>query len=294
MKRSYVRTLLIGASGQLGRALAVSFADHAVLGTALSHLRGSDVRLDLGDTAAIRSLLDDTRPEVVLIAGAMCHVDLCETEPALCERINTRGPEVVAEYARQSGARVVLYSTDHVFDGTAPLNSEDDTVHPLSVYARSKARAEERLRSLVPDRHLILRTSWVYGPDWQRRNFILRLVDALRAGQSMTMARDQWGSPTLTLDLAAATRDLLDRGIAGTFHATGPDLLSREQLAEQVCAALGLDPRHLVGRTTADLRQAAPRPLRIHLDNRKLRGVCDVPFRGVAEGLRALQAAGEI
>lgn len=288
------RTLLIGASGQLGRALAARFADRGLIAGAHQHLGPGDVRVDLGDASATRAMLSDVRPDLILVAGAMCNVDLCETEPEICERTNTQGPAVVADYARTQGARVVFFSTDHVFDGTRSTYVETDPVNPLNVYARSKALAEDALRTLLPDRHLILRTAWVYGPDWQRRNFVLRLVDRVRAGAEVSVASDQWGSPTYTEDLAEATRDLVNQGVAGTFHATGPECLNRAVLAETVCAQAGLETGGLIERPTAELGQTARRPLRVHLDCRKLQGICTVSFRSVAEGLRSLQSAGDL
>jgi dTDP-4-dehydrorhamnose reductase len=283
--------LLIGASGQLGRALAARFADRGVIAGAHQHVGPGDVRVDLGDASATRAVLFDVRPDLILVAGAMCNVDLCETEPELCTRINTEGPAVVADYARTQGACVVFFSTDHVFDGTRSTYVETEPVHPLNGYARSKAEAEDALRSLLPDRHLILRTAWVYGPDPQRRNFALRLVDRLQDGAQVPVASDQWGSPTYTEDLASATRDLVDRSVSGTFHATGPEFLSRAVLAVRICAEFSLDAGSLQLRATADLGQLARRPLRVHLDCTKLHGVCDVSFRDLAEGLRSLHTA---
>jgi dTDP-4-dehydrorhamnose reductase len=288
------RTLLIGASGQLGRALATSFSDGVLVGGALRHARPGDVHIDLGDASATQAVLRDVRPDLILVAGAMCNVDLCEMEPEACERINTQGPALVAEYAQTNGGRVVFFSTDHVFDGLKADYVEADAVHPLNVYARSKALAEEALRDILPDRHLIVRTGWVYGPDWQRRNFILRLVDNLRAGTPVPVASDQWGSPTFTDDIAEATRELVAAGAVGTFHATGPDWLSRAALAESVCSELGLDRSLLMSRSTTELQQTALRPERVRLDCRKLQTACLARFRGVEEGLQSLIARGEI
>lgn len=288
------RTLLIGASGQLGRALAASFRDGVLVGGANRHARPGDVHIDLGDWSATQAVLRDVRPDLILVAGAMCNVDLCEVEPEVCERINVQGPALVAEYARSHGARVVFFSTDHVFDGLKADYVEADAVHPVNVYARSKALAEDALREILPDRHLIIRTGWVYGPDWQRRNFILHLVDRLRTGASVPVASDQWGSPTYTDDVAQATRQLVAAGAVGTFHGTGPDWLSRAALAESVCGQLGLDRRLLVSQPTAELHQTAPRPGRVRLDCRKLQAVCNAPFRGVRDGLQSLIARGEI
>jgi dTDP-4-dehydrorhamnose reductase len=288
------RTLLIGASGQLGRALAARFSDRGLVTASHQHPGPDDVRVDLGDALQTASVLADVRPDVVLVAGAFCNVDLCETESEMCGRINTQGPTVVADYARTHGARVVLFSTDHVFDGAHEAYIETDPVNPLNVYARSKALAEAALRERVPDRHLIVRTAWVYGPDRQRRNFASRLVDRVKAGGQVPVAADQWGSPTFTEDLAAATHDLVDRGVVGTFHATGPELINRAVLAERVCEYAGVSSASLIATTTAELRQTARRPLRVQLDCTKLRALCAVPFRTLAAGLQSLKLAGEL
>lgn len=285
------RTLLIGASGQLGRALAASFQDRALTAAANTHVRDGHIRIDLSDAAATKAALSAVRPDLILIAGAICNVDVCEAEPVVCASTNTQGPAIVAEYARAHGAHVILFSTDHVFDGTKSEYVETDAVNPLNVYARSKALAESAVRDLVPDRHLIIRTSWVYGPDWQRRNFALRLIDRLRAGERVAVPSDQWGSPTHTHDVAAATRYLVDRGESGTFHATGPELFSRAALADVICARFALDPQYVVKRRTDELHQSARRPLRVLLDCRKLHRTGVAPFRRVGEGLHSLGAS---
>jgi dTDP-4-dehydrorhamnose reductase len=282
------RTLLIGASGQLGRALATQFAGRSLVAASHRHARSGDLRVDLGDADGTRSVLSDVHPDLILVAGAMCNVDQCEGEPDVCDRINTRGPAIVAEYAREHGARVVFFGTDHVFDGEKAVYVEDDAVHPLNVYARSKARAEEALRERLPDRHVIIRTGWVYGPDDERRNFVLRLIDRIGGGETIPVPSDQWGSPSYTEDIAAATCHLVDHDATGTFHATGPDFVDRATLALKICDRFGLEASALAPRPTDALGQAAHRPLRVLLDCRKLAATGAPSFRGIDEGLAAL------
>jgi dTDP-4-dehydrorhamnose reductase len=235
-------------------------------------------------------VLREVHPDLILVAGAMCNVDQCEVEPDVCDRINTRGPAIVAEYAREHGARVVFFGTDHVFDGEKIAYVEEDAVSPLSVYARSKARAEEVLRDLVPDRHVIVRSGWVYGPDNERRNFVLRLIDRIGCGETIPVPSDQWGSPSYTEDIAAVTRHLVDHDATGTFHATGPDFVDRATLALKICDRFALEASALVPRPTEALGQAARRSLRVLLDCRKLAATGAPSFRGIDEGLRALAA----
>jgi dTDP-4-dehydrorhamnose reductase len=286
-----MRTLLIGASGQVGHALAGQFAGDELVTASHQHARAGDLQLDLGDAAAVRRALADVRPDLVLVAGAMCNAELAETERDMCERINTLGPAAVAEYAHGSGARVVYFSSDHVFDGAQERYVESDAMHPLYVYAATKARGEEAIRAILPERHLIVRTGWVYGPDAERRNFALRLVDRITAGETVTVPGDQWGCPTYTDDLARATRHLVDRGLTGTFHATGPDFVDRGTLAFAICDQFGLDRGRVAVKPTRELGQVARRSLRVRLDCGKLHSAGAPAFRGVADGLRALAAA---
>lgn len=290
-----MRVLLIGASGQLGTALAAAFGSGTELvETAWRHPQPHQRVLDLGDAGAVRAELDRVRADVVLLAGAMCHVDGCEEQPDLCRRINVQAPAIAAEAARRHGSWLVFFSTDHVFDGEGPgAYGEDDPVNPLSVYARSKVDAEQAIRDALPERHLIVRTGWVYGPDSQRRNFILRLIERLRAGESVTVPSDQAGSPTFTEDLARAVRHLVSSGAAGTFHATGPELVDRVSLAHRVCDRFALNPALIVPVPTRALGQAARRSLRVELDCAKLGNAGAPPFRGIHDGLDALAAWAE-
>ena len=285
------RILLIGASGQVGSALAGEFAGGALVTASHRHARPDDIRLDLGDRVVIERALHDVQPDLVLVAGAMCNAEQCELEPDTCERINTGGPAVIAEYARDRGARVVFFSTDHVFDGANERYVESDAPNPLYAYARSKARAEVVIREMLPDQHLIVRTGWVYGPDAERRNFALRLVDRITGRETVVVPSDQWGSPTYTDDLARATRFLVERGAVGTYHATGPDFLDRGTLALSICEQFGLDRDAVILRPTRELGQVARRSLRVRLDCDKLRRAGAPAFRGVVEGLRSLAGA---
>ena len=284
------RSIVIGASGQLGSALCrlLKRAGHEVLETAYRNRKPGQISLDLGRREETVAILQDLKPEWILVAGAFCKVDQCQRDPKTCIRVNVEGPRAIAQWAKGRDGTVVYYSTDHVFDGSREAHTESDAVHPLNVYARSKVEAEEMLRECLPEQHLILRTAWLYGPDPARRNFVLRLMDQVSAGRPVQVPDDQWGSPTYTEDLAEATRFLLERGLGGTFHATGPDFLDRVSWARQVCAQAGLDLRLVAAVPTDQLKQAAPRPLRVRLDCRKLAAAGVGRFRGLEAGLDAL------
>jgi dTDP-4-dehydrorhamnose reductase len=283
------KALVIGGSGQVGTALAARFgSDHDVVATGHSHTGTGQVALDLADGDAAAALVAAARPDVILLAAAMCHVDLCEERPELCRRINVEGPARIAEAARRVGARVVFFSSDHVFDGTRDTYTEDDAMHPLSVYASSKMEAELAIRDILPAAHVIVRTGWVYGPDPQRRNFMLRLVDRLQRGDTVAVPSDQVGCPTHTADLAEAAHFLLRSGAQGTFHATGPEAIDRVALSHRVGEHFGVSTTTVVPTPTAALAQTARRSLRVVLNCQKLASLGAAPFRDVSAGLDAM------
>ena len=284
------RVVVIGASGQLGRALFAEFQNkHDVTPTVHRLTAPGQTAIDLAEPESAVEQIRSLRPDWILVAGAFCFVDLCETEQESCLRVNVEGPKAIARYAREQNCRVVYYSTDHVFDGSRPANLEMGPVHPLNFYAQSKWAGEEALREALPDGHLILRTAWLYGMDEAKKNFILRLIMSLSQRQRAMVPMDQWGSPTFTGDLAAVTRFLLEKGRSGTFHATGPDFVNRLELAQQVCLAIGADPHLVQGVTTAELNQKAKRPLKVRLDCRKLQEAGGPPFRSLKQGLEILK-----
>ncbi len=286
------RGLVIGASGQLGRALCAVLRDtHEVIEGVHRLPRTDQVCIDLGKPAEMIATIQALKPARIFIAGAFCNVDRAETDHAECFAVNMEGPRAIAAYAQAHGCTVVYYSTDTVFDGTKERYIESDPACPMNVYSQSKAQGEAAIRTLLPTHHLILRTAWLYGPDEAKRNFILRLVEQLRAGQRVVVPADQWGSPTYTEDLAAATRFLVERGQSGTFHATGPDFLDRASLARRICASFDLDARLVAPAPTSQMGQAALRPLRIQLDCQKLRALGIGEFRGINAGLEALRHA---
>lgn len=288
------RVLVIGASGQVGRALCSTFErEYSVVAASCRHLEPGHRYANLSDAAAIVNLCEEVRPDTLLLAGGMTHVDGCEQAPDVCRRINVGATEAIARHMAATGGTVVFFSTDHVFDGSYPAHGEIDPVAPMNVYSASKAEAEDVLRTHLPERHIVLRTSWVYGLDIYRRNFILRLVDQLRQGNPVMVPEDQWGSPTFAEDLASAARVLLERGHRGTFHASGVDFVSRTELAARVCAQFGVDPALIIPRATKSLGQPAPRPLRVKLDCGKLARAGVEPFRSLDAGLAALHAWSE-
>lgn len=242
--------------------------------------------LDITDRGAVNDLVSRTRPATVILAAAEASVERCELEPTETRKVNVFGTKNVADAAAGVGATLVVFSTEYVFDGTIGAYAEEDPVAPLNEYGRQKVEIESIARS-VPS-HLVCRTSGVFGLERARKNFVLQLVDALRAGRPFTVPSDQIITPSDADSLGRAVVALLDRGLRGTFHVAGPDRLRREDFARRVVAAFGLDAAGLRAVPTSQLGLAADRPLRAGLRDDKLRAALGYGLTPVEAALRTL------
>ncbi len=225
-----MRILLLGARGQLGRAVCRVFARHELVTPV-------ERELDVADAGAVERTLDALRPELVLNAAAYTAVDQAEDEPDLAYRANRDGPRVLAEATARRALPLLHVSTDYVFDGEkgAPY-VESDATNPLSVYGASKLAGEEAVRRTNPQ-HYLVRTAWLYGP--VGKNFALSIRAAAAREPRLRVVDDQWGSPTYAPQLAAALEPLIETGAYGTHHLANGGVASRFAFAAALLAALG-------------------------------------------------------
>ncbi|MBW4552662.1 MAG: dTDP-4-dehydrorhamnose reductase [Aphanocapsa sp. GSE-SYN-MK-11-07L] len=263
--------VLLGAEGQVGKELQQALA-------LVGHLTALSRRdLDLSDQDQIQNYLAAAHPTVIVNAAAYTAVDRAEQEPDLADQVNAIAPALLAQAAQSLGAALVHLSTDYVFDGenSSPY-LESDSTRPLSVYGQSKLQGEENIRQLC-DRHLIIRTAWVYGA-YGKGNFVKTM---LRLGAERTELRvvaDQVGTPTWARDLAQAIADLipkLDAGLLGTYHYTNSGVASWYDLAIAIfteAKRLGypLQVERVVPITTADYPLPAQRPAYSVLNTHKI------------------------
>jgi len=196
-----LRILLLGAQGQLGHALAQTLP---VLGEVLAFGRQ---QADLADADALRAVLDQHQPHLIVNAAAYTAVDKAEQEPDLAHAINAQAPAVLAQWAAAHGAVLVHYSTDYVFDGqsTQPY-TEADTPAPQSVYGQSKWVGERAVQA-AGGRHLVFRTSWVVGA--HGGNFLKTMLRLGTERDSLRVVADQHGAPTAVDLIARTTLDVL-------------------------------------------------------------------------------------
>ena len=275
--------LVTGAAGLLGHALRARLAEAAPRPDAL-HLTDLG-ELDVTDSGAVADAVRTLRPHTVFHLAAWTDVDGAETHPREARQLNVEAAETVARAAADAGALVVHMSTDFIFDGTQPgLYVEDDPPSPQSVYARTKAEAEARVRAAAPEGHLIVRTAWLYGAGG--RDFLDVILSCARAGEPLRVVTDQIGCPTWSEDLADALVAMVESDARGTLHACGRGEASRWDLAVEALRAAGFDstPERV---TTADMPRPARRPSRAVLSVARLAETVGFQFPSWQESVRA-------
>jgi dTDP-4-dehydrorhamnose reductase len=282
-----MRAIVVGGSGQIGGWLLHFLAErgHEAIGTYHKVPQPGLVPLDASQLDLSAAWIRAQRADVVLYPAGFTWVDGCERDPSLAESANFEQPMNLARVAAESGARFVYFSTDYVFDGRHGPYDERADPRPLSAYGRSKLHAEQALADELGDLQLTVRTSWVFGPERQGKNFAYQLVRALRQGKTLDCPSDQISSPSYGPDVARAVVSLVEAKVAGMIHVVGPEVVDRVAFARAIAAAFGLDPSAIVPRSTAELGQGAPRPLDGGLLASRLDTILPGAMRPLAEAL---------
>jgi len=277
--------LLTGADGQLGWELARTLAP---LGEV--HACARD-RLDVTDADAVHAVMARLRPDVVVNAAAYTAVDLAESECAAAMLVNARAPRLLAEEAEKLGAWLLHYSTDYVFDGSKRgAYREDDEPNPLNAYGRSKLAGEQAVMSAA-SRHLIFRTSWLYGN--HGNNFLRSMLELGAARDQFGVVADQHGTPTWHRLVAEATAIVLGqlsfaapRSVSGIYHLTCSGNASWFDFAQAIFDAYESSRRPtLTPLTTAQYAATAQRPLNSLLANEKIRAAFGIVMPSWRDGL---------
>jgi dTDP-4-dehydrorhamnose reductase len=228
------RIVIIGANGRLGTALAREY-QRAFSVKAFAH-----DQLDLAQLDQVRSLLE-TEFDLIINCAALTNVDYCETHRDEAFLINAQAPRLLADICAEKSAKLVHISTDYVFDGkqNAPY-IEKDSPAPLSVYAESKLAGEEKVLA-VSSTNLVVRLSWVFGPD--KPSFIDQIIQRAREKETVTAVADKFSSPSYTIDVANWLRLAWENEAQGILHLCNDGACSWQEWAQyaiDVCRDSGI------------------------------------------------------
>lgn len=279
------RLLITGADGLLGREIVRSFSpSYEILATD----RGE---CDVTSGAECMRIVREFRPDVVVHCAAYTAVDRAETEEQVAFAVNARGTRNVALACRAHRTLLVGYSTDYVFDGASRRPyAEDDPTGPLSAYGRSKLGGEEALREVNPE-FLLIRTQWLFGGHGP--SFVSAVLDRADRGEELRVVCDQTGCPTYAVDLADATRRLLDTGVRGTVHFSNEGETTFFEYARFLLRSTGRQEGRMMAIRTSDLprdRYPAPRPVYAVLSKKRYRDATGVAPRHWKDAVLAFLA----
>ncbi|SFN91761.1 dTDP-4-dehydrorhamnose reductase [Chitinophaga sp. YR627] len=266
-----MKVFIVGASGLIGSHCMQHFqaAGADVVGTHRSFATPSTVYFDPGDDSSWE-VLKQFAPDIIIHCGAMTNADYCESNVAESEELTVVSVKKLCDYCRESGCKFVYISTDYIFDGQAGPYREDTIPNPLNVYGRHKLAAEQLVQQL--DDYLIARVTNVYGEELRNKNFISRLVGWLTSDEEReaNIPYDQFATPLYAGDVGGMLVLLMRDKKQGVYNFASTDYFSRYQLARKVCSYF---PEHtgltLHAISTAELKQAANRPLKGGLNNQK-------------------------
>ncbi|MGB5219191.1 MAG: dTDP-4-dehydrorhamnose reductase [Smithella sp.] len=264
-----MKILLLGHKGMLGSDLLTKLSrEHEVVGM-------DKEEIDIVSADECRNAIREAAPDIVINAAAYTNVDGCETDREGCFAVNAEAVKNITEACRGKKIRIIHFSTDYVFDGTArEPYKEDASCNPINVYGESKLAGERYLQTLS-DNYLLIRTSWLYGI--KGKNFIKAILEKAEAKKyidntmekinakaeglsTLSVVDDQVGSPTYTKDLAAAVALLIEKNAQGIFHVTNRGSCTWHQFAVRILKEAGYDKIVVEPIKSTDLKRPAMRP----------------------------------
>jgi dTDP-4-dehydrorhamnose reductase len=271
-----MKILLTGSNGQVGFELQKKLS---LLGEVIATDREE---LDLTDPDAIKKFIDQTKPDIIINPAAYTAVDKAESEPEIAHLMNVSAPEVLASMAAELDIPLVHFSTDYVFDGLKKeAYVETDKTNPQSVYGKTKCEGEEKVRT--HEKHIILRTSWVFGV--HGNNFLKTMLRLIQEKDSLNIVGDQWGSPASASMLSDVTFKIVDTIFKnknfndyGTYHVTSDGETNWFEYASLIASELiklntkiKCGPDEIRPILTSEYPTAAKRPLNSRLNTDKLK-----------------------
>jgi len=292
------KILITGANGLLGQKVTEMFAnetEHTLVLTDLAE-KGEDTRefeyfpMDITKKDSVKDSIKKYMPDIIINTAAYTNVDGCETERELSWKVNVDAVKNFIIASRINNSKIIHISTDYVFDGKSGNYDERSMPNPLSYYGKGKLASENALMaSGVP--HVIVRTMIIYGTGKNLRlNFALWLIDKLGKNEPVNIVDDQFGMPTISDDIAWGLVKIVDNNRKGLYHISGSEYASRYAFALKLADIFEFDRKLILPIKTADLQQAAARPMNSSFILLKAETELGIKTLNVTDGLYLLKS----
>lgn len=288
-----MKIMVIGASGMVGGYIykQLKAKSHQILGTFNQFTSPDLVNLDFTNKPEVEKIFASFRPQIVMLPAAYADVEGCEKNPQLCNQINITGVRNIVDACKKYNSVLVYFSTDYVFDGLDGPYKEDDQTNPINVYGQAKLEMEEYIKANLP-KYLIVRTANVFGWEQIPKNFVLKLINNLKKGNTANIMDDQYGSPTYAGNLSEAIIYLVEKSVHGLYHISGSQVMNRFEFARLVAEVFNLNKNLIKPIKTSQINQVAKRPMKSGLIIDKVQKILPFKLLDSKEGLTRMKMEG--
>lgn len=282
-----MKLLIVGASGLVGNALyqEAEKRGHTVLGTYLNFPIENLHQLDYGDEKEVDLILKTYEPDIIVCPAGKVNVDWIEQNPKESWDINVKDLHTLIYKALVKDIPVAYYSTDYIFDGKEGPYVETSSPNPLNFYGLHKLAGEIMLKSLIPEKHFIFRTTWVFGLERQGKNFLYTVIKNLSSNIEMKVPEDMISTPSYVKDVAKASIELIEKQKFGTYNLTSGKCVSRYEFAKSIALAFNLNTNLLKAVSYSSLNHIAKRPIKAGLINTKAASTTNMKWTPLEEAL---------
>ena len=287
-----MRLLITGLNGFVaGSIVAHARKNWEVHGADIEKTIGlpADIRayqLDLMDSDKLSLLFNHVKPDAVIHTAAIANIDTCEYNKELAWRVNVEITQTLAELCRKSGAKMIVCSTDTVFDGKKGFYTEKDTPHAVNHYAKTKIEAERIVLDASP-RNIVVRLSLVMGlPVMGKGNsFLADTIEKLKKGESVKFPENEIRTPVDVITVGSALSELAGCNYGGIVHLSGNTRINRYLMAVGIAETLGYNPGLIQPTDSNAMEGRAPRPNDASMKNDLAKKLLHTTMRSLAEGL---------
>ncbi len=285
-----IKFLVTGSTGLVGRQVVKDLVEKNHEVYSCYHQEKPDtgipVHLDLADYELLTKILQKTKPDVILHLGAMTNVDLCESQPELAMKINSKSTEILVKESAKLKSFFVYVSTDYIFDGKKGMKKESDTPQPLCVYGKTKLEGENAVMNMASS-WCIARTSTPFGIHPTKKSFPLWVVENLQNNKKIEVVNDQYTSPTYVPNLSQMLIELGTRQMLGVIHLAGKTRISRYDLALLMTEKLNLNSQLISPTSMESFSWKAKRPRDSSLDVSKANSTLNEKPLSIEESLNS-------
>ena len=241
--------------------------------------------LDLLDSDKLTKLFNEINPHAVIHTAAMADIDYCQNNQDMAGKVNVGITKALTDLCRTNGAKMIVCSTDTVFDGKKGMYTEDDVPNAINFYAETKIETEEIVNSY--DNGVVTRLSLVMGlPVMGSGNsFLARTIEKLKQGESVKFPSNEIRTPVDVITLGSSLVELAGNDFTGTMHLSSNTKITRYEMAQQIAEKLGYSKDLIVATNSNAMEGRAPRPNDASLDNSLAKKILTTPMRSLLEGL---------